>query len=120
MGKCLLNESYLDMDDINSVFNKSCSAESGRALCEIGFPYFFSPSPTDINADGINCPTLIIGAGRDRITPVQISKKLNKKLGERSELIIFKKFSHYIMEGEEFSTIFQYILKWIKKNKTNP
>ena len=31
---------------------------------KIGFPYFFSPSPTDINADGIKCPTLIIGAGR--------------------------------------------------------
>ena len=72
------------------IFNKSCSAESGRALCEIGFPYFFFPSPTDINVEGIKCPTLIIGAGRDRITPVQISKKLKKKLGERSELIIFK------------------------------
>ena len=68
---------------------------------------------TDINAEGIKCPTLIIG--RDRITPVQISKKLKKKLGERSELIIFQKFSHYIMEGKEFNTIFQYILKWIKK-----
>ena len=102
-----------------NIFNRSCSAESGRALCEIGFPYFFSPSPTDINAEGIKCPTLIIGAGRDRITPVQISKKLKKKLGERSELIIFQKFSHYIMEGKEFSTIFQYILKWIKKNKIN-
>ena len=100
-----------------NIFNRSCSAESGRALCEIGFPYFFSPSPTDINAEGIKCPTLIIGAGRDRITPVQISKKLKKKLGERSELIIFQKFSHYIMEGKEFSTIFEYILKWIKKNK---
>lgn len=100
-----------------NIFNKSCSAESGRALCEIGFPYFFSPSPTEINAEGIKCPTLIIGAGRDRITPVQISKKLKKKLGESSDLIIFQEFSHYIMEGNEFSTIFQFILEWVKKNE---
>ena len=70
------------------------------------FPYFFSPSPTDINAEGIKCPTLIIGAGRDRITPVQISKKLKKKLGERSELIIFQKFSPLYNGGKEFSTYF--------------
>ena len=102
-----------------NIFNNSCSAESGRALCEIGFPFFFSPSPTKINEEGIKCPTLIIGAGRDRITPVQISKKLKKKLQEKSELIIFKNFSHYIMEGKEFSVIFDYILKWIKKNDLN-
>ena len=102
-----------------NIFNNSCSAESGRALCEIGFPFFFSPSPTKINEEGIKCPTLIIGAGRDRITPVQISKKLKKKLREKSELIIFKNFSHYIMEGKEFSVIFDYILKWIKKNDLN-
>ena len=100
-----------------NIFNRSCSAESGRALCEIGFPYLFSPSPTEIKIEGIKCPTLIIGAGRDRITPVQISKKLHKKIGASSELIIFQEFSHYIMEGNEFSTIFKYILSWIKKNE---
>lgn len=97
------------------IFKKSYSPESGRALCEIGFPFLFKPSPTEINQEGIKCPTLIIGTGRDRITPVQISKKLKNKLGEKSELILFQKFSHYIMEGEEFSVILDTILKWIKK-----
>ncbi len=98
------------------VFKNNYSAESGRALCEIGFPFFFSNSPTKVDEKGIKCPTLTIGAGRDRITPLQISKKIKKKLKEKTELIIFPLFSHYIMEGKEFEAVFDSILKWIKRN----
>ena len=105
----------LERDYALKVFKKNFSAESGRALCEIGFPFFFSNSPTKVDVSSIKCPTLIIGAGRDRITPVAISKKLKSKLKDKAELIIFPLFSHYIMEGLEFNLVFKSILKWVNK-----
>ena len=44
-----------------------------------------------------------------------LSKKLKKKLGKKTELIIFEKFSHYIMEGNEFKEVFAKITDWISK-----
>ena len=103
-------------DDAYRIFKNNCSPESGRALCEIGFPFFYSNSPTEVDEKNILCPTLTIGAGRDRITPIKISQKIKKKLKEKTQLLVFPSFSHYIMEGKEFDTIFEKILKWIKKN----
>ena len=102
-------------DDALRIFKNYYSPESGRAICEIGFPFFYSNSPTKVDEKDILCPTLIIGSGRDRITPIQISKKLKKKLGKKTELIIFEKFSHYIMEGNEFKEVFAKITDWISK-----
>ena len=95
------------------IFKKNYSPESGRAICEMGFPFFYSNAPTKVDEKKILCPTLTIGAGRDRITPIQISKKLKKKLGKKTELIIFKEFSHYIMEGREFEEVSSKITEWI-------
>jgi hypothetical protein len=86
------------------VFDESNSAESGRALCEIDFPYFFKNCPSEINFDEYNCKTLVIGCGRDRITPISIARKLYLALGKRADYQEFPTFSHYIMEGEEFIT----------------
>ena len=102
-------------DDALRIFKNYYSPESGRAMCEIGFPFFYSNSPTKVDEKNILCPTLIIGSGRDRITPIQISKKLNKKLGKKTELIIFEKFYNYIMEGNEFKEVFAKITDWISK-----
>ena len=99
------------------VFKMSNSAESGRALCEIGFPFFFNKSPSKINFSNYSCPTLLIGCGRDRITPVSIARKLQNQLGPSSEYKEFPKFSHYIMEGEEFSEVFNKCIKWIQKKQ---
>ncbi len=102
-------------EDALRIFKKNYSPESGRAMCEMGFPFFYSNAPTKVDEKNILCPTLTIGTGRDRITPVQISKKLKKKLGEKNELIIFENFSHYVMEGKEFKEVFSKISDWILK-----
>ena len=103
----------LEIDHAQKVFQKSHSAESGRALCEIGFPFLDSFNATKVNEKTIKCPTLIIGAGRDRITPIEIARKLKKKLKSKAELVEFPKFSHYIMEGKEFDQVFEKCLKWM-------
>ncbi len=77
------------------VFNRIYSAESGRALCEIGFPFLDPCCATKVKEENIKCSTLIIGAGRDRITPIQISKKLKKKLRSKADLVELPRFSHY-------------------------
>ena len=96
------------------VFATSNSAESGRALCEIGFPYFYKECPTKINFDTYSCNTLIIGCGRDRITPIAIARKLKDAFNGRAEYVEFPNFSHYIMEGNEFIAVFDACIKWLK------
>ena len=95
------------------VFEVSNSAESGRALCEIGFPYFYKDCPTEVNFNAYFCKTLIIGCGRDRITPIAIARKLKDAFGGRAEYKEFPNFSHYIMEGDEFIEVFDTCIKWL-------
>ena len=103
----------LERSHAKEVFDRSHSAESGRALCEIGFPFLDPFCATKVKEENIKCPTLIIGAGRDRITPIQISRKLKKKLRSKVDLIEFPRFSHYIMEGLEFDQVFEKIMEWM-------
>jgi pimeloyl-ACP methyl ester carboxylesterase len=100
------------------VFKLSNSAESGRALCEIGFPFFFKNCPTEINFSKYFCKTLLIGCGRDRITPISIARKLQHLIGKNCEYKEFSNFSHYIMEGDEFTGIFKECVGWIQKNQS--
>jgi len=98
------------------VFEQSHSAESGRALCEIGFPYFYKNCASEIAFTEYTCKTLVIGCGRDRITPISIARKLYRALGKSADYQEFATFSHYIMEGEEFMKVFKVCSKWIKMN----
>ena len=104
----------LSEDHAKEVFKISNSAESGRALCEIGFPFFFKNCPTEINFSEYSCKTLIIGCGRDRITPISIARKLQHNLKQSCDYKEFVGFSHYIMEGDEFSKIFSECIEWIQ------
>ena len=108
----------LSEDHAKEVFKISNSAESGRALCEIGFPFFFKNCPTEINFSEYSCKTLIIGCGRDRITPISIARKLQHNLKQSCDYKEFVSFSHYIMEGDEFSKVFSECIEWIQKEQS--
>ena len=103
----------LDRDYAWKVFSKNHSFESGRAIFEICFPFLDKKGATKVDFKKILCPTLIIGSGRDRITPVGISRKLAKKIG--ADFIEFPEFSHYIMEGKEFEKTYGVCLNWMNK-----
>ena len=60
----------------------------------------------------IKCPTLIIGAAKDRIVGVEASRELHKKI-KTSELYIYKKYSHGVYEEEK--DFFKRILKYLEK-----
>mgnify|MGYP001172194464 FL=1 len=97
------------------VFNAFNCAESGRALCEIGFPFFYKNCPSKIDFNKYSCKTLIIGCGRDRITPISIARKLSVALGDTADYHEFSKFSHYIMENEEFDAVFEVCINWLNE-----
>lgn len=59
----------------------------------------------------IKCPTLIIGAGKDRIVGVEASRELHKRI-KNSELYIYKKYSHGVYEEEK--DFFKRILKYLE------
>ena len=102
------------------VFNTVNCAESGRALCEIGFPFLYKNCPSKIDFNQYSCKTLIIGCGRDRITPISIARKLSVALGDSADYHEFSKFSHYIMENEEFDAIFEFCTNWLnEQNETS-
>ena len=74
----------LSREQAKDIFDRSASPESGRALCEMGFPFLDPYGATKVSEQSIKCPTLTIGAGRDRITPIQIARKLKKKLKSKT------------------------------------
>ena len=97
------------------LFNTLNCAESGRALCEIGFPFLYKNCPSKIDFNQYNCKTLIIGCGRDRITPISIARKLSVALGDAADYHEFSKFSHYVMENEEFHAVFSVCINWLNE-----
>ena len=102
------------------VFKTLSSAESGRALCEIGFPYLYKNCPSKVNFNQYSCKTLIIGCGRDRITPISIARKLSIALGDAADYHEFSEFSHFIMENKEFQSTFEVCINWLtEQNKLN-
>ena len=60
----------------------------------------------------IKCPTLIVGAGKDKIVGIEASRELHKKI-KNSELYIYKGYSHGVYEEEK--NFFKRILKYLEK-----
>ena len=61
----------------------------------------------------IKCPVLVIGAKRDRVTPISIARQVAGKIAHVSDYIEYPKFGHWLMSGYEFEVVSSDCLKWI-------
>lgn len=87
--------------------------ESGRAASEIGFYMLDRHRAAQVDETKVNCPLLVIGAGKDKITPRSITKKIAKKYGETATYIEYPDNGHWLMQEKGWQKAAGAINQWI-------
>lgn len=92
--------------------------ESGRALFEIGL-WFFDRSrrATRIDPAAVTCPTLTVGCGKDRITPVASVRATARRYAEAGG--IYREYpdnAHWVIGEPGWNRIATETAEWIEAN----
>lgn len=107
---------YLFLNNIPQKYQKKVYEElvyeSGRALAQIGFWYLDKSKSSKVEYAKVKCPTLFIGAKKDRNVPVSLVKKAFKQY-KNAEYKEFAQFGHLTPLEPGWETIAEYILGWI-------
>jgi pimeloyl-ACP methyl ester carboxylesterase len=82
-------------------------AESGRAAREMAL------GAVAVDPAGIRCPTLVLSAEHDRITPVSVERKIAARYG--SEYIEAAGHAHLLMLEEGWEQPFGKVLSWLAR-----
>lgn len=89
--------------------------ESGLVMKEmIWIKNLFGKKPNKIKYSKIDVPILFVSGGIDNASPVKIAKKLYKKYKLNSEIKVFEKNAHWMMEESNWIEIVEYITDWIE------
>ena len=105
--------SHLPRAEAMEIFELTSSAESGRVGFEIGFPLFDPLKVSSFDEKKVKCPVLVIGAQRDKVTPIGIARSVARKIAHVSDYIEYPNFGHWLMSGPEFDKVSSDCLKWI-------
>jgi pimeloyl-ACP methyl ester carboxylesterase len=89
--------------------------ESGLVMKEmIWIKNLFGKKPNKIKYSKVDIPILLVSGGLDNASPVKIAKKLSEKYKSNSEIKIFAKNAHWMMEENNWLEIAEYITNWIE------
>lgn len=90
--------------------------ESGLVMKEmIWIKNLFGERPNKIKYSEIDIPILFVSGGIDNASPVKISEKLMKRYKTNTELKVFEKNAHWMMEESNWKEIVRYIKIWIER-----
>lgn len=89
--------------------------ESGRAAFEIGFWPFDTTHATRVNAHDVRCPMLVIGAGKDRITPASVVRQVAAKYPQ-AQYREYPDNGHWVVGEANWQQIANDIIDWLKTN----
>ena len=87
--------------------------ESGRAAAEIGFFFFDSNGAARVDTGKVTCPLLVIGAGKDRITPAKVVRKV-ARLYKQAEYKEFPDQAHWVVGEPGWEEIADFIADWLE------
>jgi pimeloyl-ACP methyl ester carboxylesterase len=82
-------------------------AESGRAAREMAL------GSIAVDPAGIRCPTLVLGAEHDRITPASVERRIAARYG--SEYLEAVGHAHMLMLEEGWELLFGQVLSWLAR-----
>ena len=94
---------------------ESLTYESGRATYEIGFSLIDSSRAAEVREANIKCPVLLVGAGKDRITPVSVVRSIARKYAAIGEYKEFPDHAHWVLGGERWEEVAEFCHNWIVK-----
>jgi pimeloyl-ACP methyl ester carboxylesterase len=89
--------------------------ESGRVAYEIGAWFLDKNNTTRVDASKIVCPTLIVGGGQDRMTPVVIARKIAKKYRKVATYKEFNDHAHWVLGEPGWEDVAKYVLGWLEE-----
>jgi len=81
--------------------------ESGRAAREMAL------GSIDVDRAGVRCPTLVVGAEHDRMTPASVERKIAARYG--SEYLEAAGHAHMLMLEEGWERPFGEVLGWLAR-----
>lgn len=87
--------------------------ESGRAFCEIGFWPLDFRGAARVDEARITCPTLVIGATQDRITPVSVVRRIAKKYRRVAAYKEFPNHAHWVVGEPSWQEVAEYVRQWL-------
>ena len=85
--------------------------ESGRAAREMAF------SLIEVNESQVKCPTLVVGAEWDRITPAVVQRQIAAKYD--AEYLEMSGHGHMLILEEGWEQPFKGILNWVEKSSNH-
>ena len=87
-------------------------AESGRAMRELAL------GAIAVDPASVRCPTLVVGAGDDRITPPAVQRRIAERYG--SEYVEVSGHAHMLMLEDGWERPFARVLDWLDRVVTTP
>ena len=87
--------------------------ESGRAAAEIAFFFLDSNGAARVDVGNVTCPLLVIGAGKDRITPAKVVRKVARLYGQ-AEYKEFPDHAHWVVGEPGWEGIADSIARWLE------
>lgn len=94
--------------------------ESGRAISEIGLrtyrglvPYVDPDRASAVDEGRVTCPMLVLGAGRDRITPLPIARHVARKYDADYRELPDR--SHWVLSGPGWRAVADPVADWVEQ-----
>jgi pimeloyl-ACP methyl ester carboxylesterase len=94
--------------------------ESGRVLVEIGLPFLDSRRAARVDPAAISCPTLVIGAGQDRLTPARVVRKIARRYGTVAEHREFSGQGHWVLGQPGWQEVATFVADWLDRLPPTP
>jgi pimeloyl-ACP methyl ester carboxylesterase len=91
-------------------------SESGRAYCEIVFPYLDRGKATTVNFAAVTSPVLVIRGECDRLIPPQVAPWTASRY-QRGSCVEIPGSDHLVFFGEALPIAMKHIDEWITRNQ---
>lgn len=87
--------------------------ESGRATTEIGLWPFDCKGAARVDESKVECPVLVIGGGKDRITPAKVVRQVGVKYAATGTYKEFPEHAHWVLAEPGWQDVAGYIHTWL-------
>lgn len=88
--------------------------ESGRAIMEVGLPMFDKKKSSNVDANNINCPILVLHGLLDKIVPYNTGVKIASKYQHVSTMKLFNNNAHLLQTEDGWEDVAEFINSWLQ------
>jgi len=89
--------------------------DSGRAAFEMGYWFLDSRRASRVDASRVTCPTLIVGGGRDRITPASVVRKVAARYARVATYREFPDHAHWVLAEPGWQDVAEVVGGWLEQ-----